>query len=279
MSAPTLTTTQKQNLRDLMTEYLTGCTTYLQYRGKARRESYAYTEKIADSSSSIAGCMDSSTNKYFLNCGLFAQMIWMGRSFSDFKNTSPKNSITKAFDWGYYFDFLQARYAYGKMNGSNYYTLNTFDTSTGKGFITFDNAAAMAEELYEKGYEIPYSESDIGDLVFYRAESITDGDKDATEESSFRNISHVGIVYDKTTEGYPIILECTNVYSNKVMGKCGSSPNNGVVYGTSAVTTFGKIRGANLGFRNVMCARHPAAFGHNSNVPLSFKTYRGTNTL
>ena len=37
---------------------------------------------------------------------------------------------------------------------------------------------------------------DIGDLVFYRGDHISDGDSDGLEQSSFRYITHVGVVYN-----------------------------------------------------------------------------------
>lgn len=281
MAAPTLTTAQKDALYNLTKQYYTratGTSNCFEYLGKARRESYGYAKKTTTSDTTLNGCMNSSTGKYFLNCGLFAQMIWMGRKLEDFTSnlSTPTKSITKAFSWGYYFDFLPARNAYGqcKSDGSKY-SFNTYPSGSSRPFITFDNAASMAQELYDKGYEIPYGEADIGDLVFYRAESLIDGDTDDLEESSFRNITHVGIVYDLTAAGDPIIAECTNVYSNDIMGKCGISTADGAIHNVKGATSpFGVVRGANLGFRNVMCARHPVAFGHTGNVPASFEPYR-----
>lgn len=282
MSAPTLSTTQKENLYKLMKAYLTAASSTFEYVGAARRESYATVAKT-NTSTPLNGCMNSSAGKYFLNCGLFAQMIWMGRNISDFTShtTAPVKTISKAFTWGYYFDFLPCRNAYGKTNTDTNakYSGNTYTNAAGKQvFITFDNAASMAQELYEKGYEIPYSEADVGDMVFYRSDSIVDGDTDQLENASFRFITHVGLVYDITADGVPIILECTNAYSNKVMGKCGISKNDGAQYSvTKPSHPFGNVRGANLGYRNVMCARHPATFGHTGNVPSSFAAYRGAD--
>ena len=75
----------------------------------------------------------------------------MRRAISDFTTTPTKN-ITKAFDWGYYFDFTSCRRAYGVMkNSSTYYTGNTYLNASGdRAFINFDNAATMAQELYLK---------------------------------------------------------------------------------------------------------------------------------
>ena len=112
--------------------------------------------------------------------------------------------------------------------------------------------------------------------LFYRADSLVDGDTDELDNACFRNIDHVGIVYDVTADGTPIILECTNAYSNGIMGKCGISTASGTQYSIGGASTpFGVVRGAYLGYRNVMCARHPVAFGHTGNVPSSFSKYRG----
>lgn len=257
-----LSSTQKTEIKSLMNDYLTSG--LFIYDGSFRRESYAYPNSVSSLNSSINGCMYN--GKYILNCGLFAQMIWMGRSISDF-TTVPTTNITKAFDWGYYFDFTEAKKAYGVMKSDTvYYTGNTYTNDSGsKSFITFDNAAAMAAELYRKGYEIPYSDVDIGDLVFYRGDHISDNDSDGLEQSSFRYITHVGIVYNVTEFG-PTIAESTSAYAAAV-GKSG--------LGTD-VTKFGNIRGAGQEQRVVMAARHPAAYGVTCNVPSSFSVYRGT---
>lgn len=257
-----LTRIQKDEIKALMDDYINS--KLFVYDGSFRRESYAYAKSVSSLNGTINGCMYK--KKYILNCGLFAQMIWMGRSIEDF-TTKPTTTITKAFDWGYYFDFLEAKKAYGVMkNSSTYYSGNTYENDNGdKSFITFDNAAAMASELYRKGYEIPYAEADIGDLVFYRSEHISNGDTDGLEQSSFRHITHVGIVYDVTEAG-PTIMECTSAYKIAI-GKCGLGND---------VTKFGNVRAAGQQQRIVMAARHPAAYGTACNVPDKFTVYKGT---
>lgn len=257
----TLTNVQKDEIKSLMTDYLKSG--LFIYDGSFRRESYAYAKSVSSLNGSINGCMYK--GKYILNCSLFAQMIWMGRDIKDFKS-KPTLNITKAFDWGYYFNFTEAKKAYGitKANGS-FYSGNTYTNDKGgTSFITFDNAAAMASELYRKGYEIPYSSVDIGDLVFYRGNHISDGSKDGLEQSSFRYITHVGIVYNVTEEG-PTIIESSNAYKISI-GKSGLGDD---------VTKFGNVRGADQEQRVVMAARHPAAFGVKCNVPNKFSVYRG----
>ena len=75
------------------------------YEGNTRRESYAYPR--VRPSGTINGCINSK-GEYYLNCGMFAQMIWMGRCIEDFIVDEPTDEINTAFDWGYYFDFLAA---------------------------------------------------------------------------------------------------------------------------------------------------------------------------
>lgn len=262
-ATPKLTENQKIQIKNLMTEYLENKGKFV-YDGSFRRESYAYAKSVSSLSADIQGCMYK--GKYILNCGLFAQMIWLGRKLSDF-TTTPRTSITTDFDWGYYFDFRASKKAYGIMKTSTkYYEGNTYENDYGdRKFITFDNAAAMAQELYQLGFEIPYSDIDIGDLVFYRSSNISDGDTDGLEQSSFRYITHVGIVYD-VKDHIPTIIESSSAYTAAI-GKCGLNND---------VTKFGNMRASGLEQRVVMAARHPGAYGKGGNVPAMFTKYRGT---
>lgn len=261
---PSLTTEQKNSLKKLMDDYFNNKDLFI-YDGSFRRESYAYPNTVPDLNSTMQGCVYN--EQYVLNCGVFAQMIWMGRKITDFSPT-PSTKINKEFDWGYYFGFTSCRRAYGvtKASGTKYNT-NTYLSENGnRYFITFDNAAAMAQELFQKGYEIPYSEIDIGDLVFYRSDHISDKDDDGLEQSSFRYITHVGVVYDITEYG-PIIIESSNAYVAAI-GKAGFGDN---------MSSFSNIREAGIEQRVVMAARHPVAWGHIGNVPSNFTKYRGVD--
>lgn len=260
---PSLSDSQKSEMKLLMDSYYSQRSLFI-YDGSFRRESYSYPNSVSSLSGSIDGCMYN--NKYILNCGLFAQMIWMGRSINDFSPT-PSTTINKSFDWGYYFDFTAAKKAYGVMKDeSTYYSGNTYTNDIGgTSFVSFDNAAAMAQELYRKGYEVPYGKVEVGDLVFYRSRAITDGNTDTLEQTSFKYITHVAIVYAINTDG-PTVIECTNAFTNPI-GKSGLGND---------VTKFGNVRGADLENRVVMAARHPAAFGSVCNVPNVFTPYRGT---
>ena len=255
---PQLEDWQKREIQDLMSEYFANKSKFV-YDGSFRRSSYTYPNAVTTLNGSIEGCMYK--GKYVMNCGLFAQMIWMGRQISDF-TAIPTTAINTAFDWGYYFQF-KSRVAYGiKKNANTYYSDNTYINDYGKkAFITFDNAAAVAQELYKLGCEIPYSQADIGDLVFYRSKDVSDGETDGLEQSSFRYITHVGIVYDKAEDGTLTIMESSSAYK-ACIGKSGLGDD---------VTAFGNVRGAGYEQRVVMCARHPIAFGIESNVPEEFE--------
>lgn len=258
-SIPTLDNSQKFELQDLMTEYLNNKSLFV-YDGSFRRSSYAYPKSVSTLSGTIEGCMYK--GKYVMNCGLLAQMIWLGRDIEDFSAKTPTAEIHTMFDWGYYFQFKSKKAAYGiKKNASTYYSDNTYINDYGnKAFITFDNAAAMAQELYAMGCEIPYSQADIGDLVFYRSKDVSDGETDGLEQSSFRYITHVGIVYNRAEDGTLTILESSSAYK-ACIGKSGLGDD---------VTAFGNVRGAGQEQRVVMCARHPVAFGKGGNVPSKF---------
>lgn len=276
-SLPTLTAEQKSQMKSLMDQYFNNDSKFI-YDGTARRQCYAYTTSGDISTTSLTNCRDSN-DKYYLNCGLFAQMVWMGRAVSDFDITTPTKAITKAFDWGYYFEFLIAQNAFGvKKTDGSYYSGNTYTTSSGgTAFITFDNAASMANELYSKGYEIPYSQCDIGDLVFYRSSDISDGETDELEQTSFRYITHVAICYD-VVDGTPVFMECTSAgtYSSRCTGRYGitKTPYHNASGAERTLGNLNLTRGAKLSNKVVMCARHPAAFGVAGNVPAQFATYK-----
>lgn len=272
---PSLSKSKKETLKRLMDDYYLAAKKFC-YNGTARRQCYSHDSDGKITTLSLDNCRNNN-KKYYLNCGLFVQMIWMGRKISDFSST-PTTSITKEFDWGYYFDFLMAQNAFGvKKKNGDFYSGNTYENTNGCFFVTFDNAAAMAAELYCRGFEIPYNTCDIGDLVFYRSDSISDGYNDELEQTSFRCITHVGIVYD-IIDGTPIIMECTSegTYSNGCIGRCGITKES---FKTSAgdvknLGALGLTRGAGLTNRIVMTARHPSAYGIDGNVPAKFSAYK-----
>lgn len=285
-SGYTLTSTQKSALQELMNDYFDANATtttgsVFKYDGSIYRENYATKGNYVDGNGS-SGPYEPNTDRYYLNCGLFAQMIWMGRKITDFTNYqsgTPTLNINKKFSWGYYFDFLPAQLAYKLTNSSGaYYDSNSYENASGTTVATkFDNAASMAAELHRIGCEIPYGEADIGDLIFYRTDSMVDGNTDQLEQTYFRNISHVVIVYDKDTNGNLVLMECTNTYARS-LGKCGllTSGSQTLESGrTLTISDLGRARAANLDCRVVMCARHPAANPtFTGNVPSAFTSYR-----
>ena len=147
----------------------------------------------------------------------------------------------------------------------------------------FDGAAEMAQELYVLGCEVPYSQIDVGDLVFFRRADISNDlrnkpgaeDDDALYNRNFRNIGHVGIVYsfstdEKTEKKYPRIADCTNAYAEPIV------ISRSTLASTNAVDdTFSNAKAAYEQNYVVMVARHPAAFGIRGNVPDIFEPYRG----
>ena len=82
-SIPTLSNKQKDALQSLITDYLNNKSKFV-YDGSFRRESYAYPNSVSSLNGSTNGCMYK--GDYIMNCGIFAQMIWMGRNIKDFKS-------------------------------------------------------------------------------------------------------------------------------------------------------------------------------------------------
>ena len=89
---------------------------------------------------------------------------------------------------------------------------------------------------------------------------------DALVNRLFRNISHVGIVYDFDS-GYPVIADCTDSYSNpNVIGRTSMASSS----------AFARTKASYERNNVVMVARHPAAFRRGGNIPDKFTAYRGT---
>lgn len=210
---PTLTDEQKQALQALMDDYYNNRGTF-------------YYEFTHNRNAFTAGstCYTESKGKFKQCCATFVQNIMMGRSVSDFvgKNASTYSAnITKTAvsDFGYYFDFKYRKYLYGltdtaqsgtdvyygwvQPNEDNYegsYSYNSYyhpdSTKTGKqNFNGFCNANDMARELYEMGCEVPFSELDVGDIIFTLDNDLSDNTS-MFNFHAWRNIYHVGMVYD-----------------------------------------------------------------------------------
>lgn len=273
--SPSLTDTQKNQLISLVDDY----------RGIRDRFSYDY-DAIRDIYAKESDAVDGTL--YRINCGLFLQLLWMGRSAGDYpplvddNSVSPPlvageydNAITKAFDWGFYFPFARHA-AYGLKNSSGgyfgwkkpnedsykgSYSWNSHYSAAGDAadnyqiWDTFAYAADMAEELYRLGCEVPMAEIEVGDILFFRSASLSDGDSDLYETRAFRHISHAAMLYGWSSEDLPIFVEATALTPPIIRTSLSYSSD------------YDKARAANLMGRVCMVARHPAAYGKGGNVP------------
>ena len=107
LTYPTLTQTQKNALKTLMDNYFNeNNKAYAEkgkylffYKGVTRREAYAKTGTVAEDNANAVNACLTTGGQYLLNCGLFAQMIWMGRKIEDFTGhlTKPITTINSQF--------------------------------------------------------------------------------------------------------------------------------------------------------------------------------------
>lgn len=279
---PKLTQTQKSEIQALANAYYNG------------RTNFYYDYNIVRNDLANNRCWnshDSASNQFGMCCNVFVELLWMGRAATDFlgKNgASYSNAITKAFDWGYMFNFADRRTLAGAAkrdengkiecdsdgNPTGYYNLvnpngdytwaystNTYyDTDVSneekyparQWFHSFMTADCVAQELYRMGCEIPYDELDVGDLVFTKKRW-----KDNTEYDTYRNdlrwrkISHVLMVLEKDDDGTLKFIDCTYRLPGKPFLKC-SVKSEDKWDAARAVEVIGNV---------AMCARHPAAFG------------------
>lgn len=260
---PRLSDSEKEQILTLCDDYYNNRDRF-SYRG-ATRDSYAGQSCFK----TVNG------EKYFdLVCSTFAQFIWMGRDIADFNIDNYTPDITKEFNWGYYFEFLLAQRTYGvkKPDGTRYgmsadglYSYNSYGTSeTSQSNMHLLTASDMAQELYTFGCEIPRSQLDVGDLVFYRHPTYDDMGLQC--QLQFRNISHVAVVIDTNYQnsGYMLTIECLS----------GEDP---CIVKQSVIMEDNQraLRAAFYEKRIVMCARHPHAFGKGGNVPSKITATRG----
>lgn len=237
-----------------------------------------------------------------LFCSLLWAGVHPQKTFVDYLDNQGNftGNLNKYFDWGYEFKFPNRR-AYGVKkfetdkdgnpvywsDGEQKYTLYGFLQPYGEGdltgassynsyyspgsgghysqkFYTYATAADMAWELYTNGYEIPMKDIEVGDLLFFRARSLSDELDDYDENFRFRNITHVGMVSDVTF-----------VNGQKVWSIAESTPMIGTDYAVANLQ-YSSDNGATLtrlvSLNNHICmvARHPAAFGAASNVGTKF---------
>lgn len=276
---PTLTNIQKTQIKNLAKDYLNNTNGTFYYYGDLIRNAYA-----------TANCWITSQSRWGINCETFVEMIWMGRSVDDFKGKTPSTyspQITKAFDWGYYWEFEQRtllagvakRDENGEITGyygfhqpnqddaenpyKGSYSYNTYYSPSSnnlynQSFMTFMVAGDMAYELWKMGCEIPISELDVGDIIFNSAGERFGAVEDYTK-GCWKRIAHVSMVYDKAEDGTLTIIESSDWYDAL----------------TNAITTINekstfsieRLRAYDVQRDCVKAFRHPAAFGKGGNVP------------
>ena len=282
---PTLTDEQKLAIQKLMDDYYNNKGTF-------------YYEFTHNRNAFTAGstCYNSTKGKFKQCCATFVQNIMMGRSVNDFvgKNASTYSStITKTdvSDFGYYFDFKYRKYLYGltdtdedgntvyygyiQPNEDNYegsYSYNSYyhpdSTKPNKqNFNGFCNANDMARELYEMGCEIPFSELDVGDIIFTLDNDLSDNSS-MLNFHAWRNIYHVGMVYDvkqidaSSKEIY--YIECTSYFD------VDNRPIEKPFLSSSEMDL--RFKAFKLTEDMAFCARMPIAFGYEPNVPSKITT-------
>lgn len=274
---PMLTDEQKLALQSLMDDYYNNLNTFY----------YEFTHN-RDAFTAGSTCYTAEKGKFKQCCATFVQNIMMGRSVKDFvgKNASTYSAnITKTAvsDFGYYFDFKYRKYLYGLTDtdgsyygyiqpndGDNYegsYSYNSYYHPDSKkankqNFNGFCNANDMARELYEMGCEIPFSELDIGDIIFTLDNDLSDNTS-MLNFHAWRNIYHVGMVYDvkqidaSSKEIY--YIECTSYFD--VDDRPIEKP-----YLSSSEMDL-RFKAFKLTEDMAFCARMPIAFGYTPNVP------------
>jgi len=264
-TAPELSAEQKAAIKSLADDYYTN-------RGRFNYLSSATINDYASASSVKY------SNKYKICCSLLAGLLWMGRDAADFPTLDGgdtySNAVTKAFDFGYYFQFAD-RAIYGLHPNDGYYGFyNQFGDADYAGSYSWNSyyqagantqyhqrynpflyANDMAKEMDRLGYSIPMSELQTGDLIFTQYPTF-DPKKDTFDAIAYKHINHVAIVYEKTDSGI-VVIESTPRFTDAIHKS------------SSAGTDEEKVRIAYLLSTAVGFARHPAAWGNGGNVPSS----------
>lgn len=282
---PSLTDEQKAAMQALMDDYYNNRSTFY----------YEFTHN-RNAFTSGSQCYDSTKGKFKQCCATFVQHLMMGRSINDFlgKNASTysaKITKTAVSEFGYYFDFKYRKYLYGltdtdengettyygyvQPNADNYegsYSYNSYyhpDSTRPKkqNFNGFVNANDMARELYEMGCEIPFSELEVGDIIF-TLDNDLDNDSSMFNFSAWRNIYHVGMVYDvkqidaSSKEIY--YIECTSYFDKE------TRPIEKPFLSSSQMDL--RFKAFKLTEDMAFCARMPSVFGYEPNVPDTITT-------
>lgn len=272
---PELREDQRSQLFALIEQYRTNSTNFV-YDVNTTRNSYAEGAKPFNSDGRIR-----------IGCDTLCLLAWAGidpASFVGKNNTTYTGELVKAFDWGYQFKFPNRKLngvtlssgsppGFTKPNADSYegsYSYNSYyspdstreDKQVFRGFMS---GSDMAQELFILGCEIPISEVQVGDMVFFKAKRLNDGEGDEAEAGAFRNISHLGLIYDVShiSDGMIGFIECTDVYD-------ASKPIQRTRPWEDLKTYYS--RAINLESRICMVARHPAAFGITNPVPNKFES-------
>lgn len=282
---PSLSDEQKAAIQALMDDYYNNRSTFY-YEFTHNRDAFA-----------SSNCYTAAKAKFKLCCATFVQNIMMGRSVSDYvgKTASTYSSNitrTAVSDFGYYFEFKLRKYLYGiqkyddngdpigyydfvQPNADNYegsYSLNSYymegaSNLFSQNFNGFCNANDMARELYEMGCEVPFSELEVGDIIFTYDNDLNDNSS-MFNFSAWRNIYHVAMVYDvkqidaSSKEIY--YIECTSYFN------VDTRPIEKPVLSSEQMDL--RFKGFKLSEDCVFCARFPIAFGYESNVPATITT-------
>ena len=289
---PTLTTEQKKAMKQLMNEWWEN-RNYFHYEFVHNRDKFVdggcYESQHKDSD-------DTLRPSYMLNCATFVQHIMMGRSVfdfsvapSDYKPTINRKFPKETHPMFYYFKFRDRKFMYRLVKDANetenpgdkywgwtnedkssytdsysynsYYSTEPSDTIFKQNFQGFCYANDMAKELWEMGCEIPISVIDVGDIVFFHDLDPTD-DAGGYNKTAWRNITHVGLVYEVTDEHDVKIIDCT--VDDKTILIRGRHSSTATSY-SDAVCGGGLMR------KVAMVARMPIAFGYVDNVPLEIE--------
>ncbi len=167
------------------------------------------------------------------------------RRYRGYENLDQREDDVGAFTWYSYFTAARPAYVHHQQINN------------------FMNANDMALELYEMGCEIPYSELDVGDIVFFKSHNRSEERSDFATWA-YRYITHVALVIgfqnmtlnDGTTQKQPIFIECTGTMQQVIVETSNAFPGE-----------IDRMRAESLHHNIVMCARNPIAFGYSPNVP------------
>ena len=305
-ATPELTSRQKEEIRALMDAYYAAGNEkddYFYYDYDTMRNVYAIGSCIENYDVDGNAANGAESRRIRVCCSTFAELIWMGRDLSDFikeeedgtksvKSTEEySNRITKAFPWGYYFQFKDrtaigyeaVRDSDGNITGyygfkqpNKYkvadktsddayvdsYSVNTkyayeeTENPMGQTFLPFMTAADMAQELWRMGCEISFDQLDVGDLVFTSSRwDVTKPWSTLNRNVSWKHITHVALVHSVNDDGTIKFVDCSDEYGKARPFIKSWATDSNKDNACKAVQMMSNV---------MMCARHPAAWGWNN---------------